>query len=123
MGGCKVESEKDYQVSILDKDFISKMETKRWQHVRVNSPIYLSITIKNFFPYNENKRRSDLVDFSCCFFSFLLQDFFTLKGDCVRLLKGRIQQISFLFLRALIWPNKGRTSSIQGNMFQVWKEV
>jgi hypothetical protein len=29
MGGCKVESEKDYQVSILDKDFISKMETKR----------------------------------------------------------------------------------------------
>jgi hypothetical protein len=29
------------------------------------------------------------VDFSCCFFSFLLQDFFTLKGDCGRLLKGK----------------------------------
>jgi len=44
MGGCKVESERDYQVSILDKNFISNMETNRWQHVRVNSPIYLSIT-------------------------------------------------------------------------------
>jgi len=76
--------------------------------VRVNSPIYLSITIKNFFPYNENKRRLDLVDFSCCFFSFLLQDFFTLKGYCVRLLKGKNSTNLFPIFESINLTKQGK---------------
>jgi hypothetical protein len=37
--------------------------------------------------------------------------------------KGRTQQLSFLFFRASIRPNKERRSSIQGSMFQAWKKV
>jgi hypothetical protein len=49
MGNCKTELERDYCVSILDKDSISNMETKGWQHMRVNSLIYLSIISKDSF--------------------------------------------------------------------------
>jgi hypothetical protein len=80
----KVELKRDYYVFILDKVSVSNIETKGQQHVVVNSPIYLSITSNDSFPNKENKRRSYLEDFSCCFLSFLLQDFLTLKGDCVK---------------------------------------
>ena len=79
IGKYKTELERDYCVSILDKDSISNMENKGWQHVRVSSPIYLSIISKDSFPYKENKRRLYLEDFHCCFLSFLLEDFLTLK--------------------------------------------
>jgi hypothetical protein len=82
MGGYNAELERDYCVFILDNNFISNMEIKVWQHVRVNSPICLSITSKDSFPYKENKRRQVLKDFLCCLLSFLLQDFLPLKEYC-----------------------------------------
>jgi hypothetical protein len=36
--------------------------------------------------------------------------------------KGRFCKIS-LFFKALIRPNKGKRSSIEGSMFQAWKMV
>jgi hypothetical protein len=78
MDGYKTELERDYRVSILDKDSICNMETKRWHHVGVNSPIYLFITSKDSFPYKENKKRPDL-DFPCCFLSSLAR-FYYFKG-------------------------------------------
>jgi len=67
MVGYNDELERDYCVSILDKDSISNMETKGRQHVGLNSPIYLYITSNDSFPYEENKRRLDLKDFRYCF--------------------------------------------------------
>jgi hypothetical protein len=80
----KAELKRNYCVFILDKDSISNIETKGQQHVGVNSPIYLFITINDSFPYKENKKRSYLEDFPYCFLSFLFQDFLTLKGDSVK---------------------------------------
>jgi len=56
IGSYKVKLEREYCVSILDKDSISNMETNGRQYIRVNSPIHLFITSKDSFPYNENKR-------------------------------------------------------------------
>jgi len=72
MGDYKVELGRGYYVSILDKNSISNLETKGRKHAGVNSPIYLSITSKDSFPYKENKRQPDLEDFPYCFLSFLL---------------------------------------------------
>jgi hypothetical protein len=72
MGDYKVELGRGYYVSILDKNSISNLETKGQKHAGVNSPIYLSITSKDSFPYKENKRQPDLEDFPYCFLSFLL---------------------------------------------------
>jgi hypothetical protein len=89
MGGYKAELERDYCVSIMDNDFISNMETIGPQYVGVDSPIYLSIKSNDSFPYKENESWLDLEDFPCCFLSFLLLDFLTLKGHYGRLLKGK----------------------------------
>ncbi|KAL9355459.1 hypothetical protein Peur_053429 [Populus x canadensis] len=76
----KAELKRDYCVFILDKDSVSNIKIKG-----ANSPIYLSITSNDSFPYKKNKRKSYLEDFLCCFLSFLLQDFLTLKGDCAKI--------------------------------------
>jgi hypothetical protein len=69
MDDYKANLEREYCVSILDKDSISNMETKGQQHVGANSLIYLSLQAR--IPFLAKRRRGGQIwrTFLVVFFS------------------------------------------------------